>query len=115
VGRCPALHEVDQRIHSVLDCGREWVLGRTSVVHAVHNSVGDRDDCGRPPSVVLGPTKGKASAREVDDNGITAFIMVGLDIVDISVSLEMALVVPWYVERESDISLMDFQNAGLRG
>jgi hypothetical protein len=41
---------------------------------------------------------------EVDDNGITTFVGVGLVIVDVSVSLEMTLVVPWYVERKGDLS-----------
>ena len=98
--------EVEHRFHSVFDRGGEWVLRRTSVVDAAHDSMSIRNDCSCPPSVVLRPTKCKASAVEVDDDGITAFIRIGLGIVDVSVSLEMALVVPWYVERESDISLI---------
>jgi hypothetical protein len=45
---------------------------------------------------------------EVDHDGVTAFIWAGLVIIDIdvSVSLEMTLIVSWYVERESDLSFI---------
>lgn len=105
------LDEIEHRVHSVLDRGWERVLGCTSIVHAAHDSVSVRDDRGCPPSIVLGSTKGKASTMEVDDDGMTAFIGVALVIVEISVSLEMTLILPWYVEREGDLSY----NWGERG
>ena len=98
--------EVEHHIHSVFDCGGEWVLGRTSVVDAAHGSMSARNDRGCPPSVVLGPTKCKNPTTEVDDDGITALIRASVDIVDVSISLEKALVVQRYVRRESDISLI---------
>jgi len=82
--------EVEHRVHAVLGRGGEWVLGCTSVVHAAHDSVGVRDDHGGAPSAILGPTKLKASATEVDNEGITAFIRIGLDTVDVSVSSDDA-------------------------
>lgn len=98
--------EVEHRVRAVLDRRGERVLGRTAVVHAAHDRVRVRDDRGCPSRVVLGPTKSKTAAMEVDDDGIAAFIRVGFDAVDISVTFEVTLVMRWCVERESYLSLI---------
>ena len=98
--------EVEHRVHPVLDRRGERVLGRTPVMHAAHDRVGVRDDRGCPSRVVLGPTKRKTPAVEVHNDGIAAFVRVGFDAVDISVSFEVMLVMGWCVERESDLSLI---------